>query len=135
MNHIIAQGAPDSLIRKFQDHPELGVDLLAALKKIIESCELEHSDYYPPSYIAFRNAQAAIAAVEKVRTENIHDRPLAAKGLASYRCKNPSGFTMIGAKDHDDAMKEALRSDDNAKREDLEVWVGARYIKVYPPPR
>ncbi|HEY9874605.1 MAG TPA: hypothetical protein V6D12_14290 [Candidatus Obscuribacterales bacterium] len=28
MNHVIAQGAPGSLIRKFQDHPELGVELL-----------------------------------------------------------------------------------------------------------
>jgi len=34
MNHVIAQGSPNSLIRRFQDNPHLGVDLLEILKRI-----------------------------------------------------------------------------------------------------
>ena len=57
-----------------------------------------------------------------------HDRPYAAKGTTSYRCSTPYGWVMIGAKDHDDAMKEARRSSNFSKRENLEVWDGSRYI-------
>lgn len=35
---------------------------------------------------------------------------------------------MIGARDPDDAMKEASRSSNFAKRENLEVWDGDRYV-------
>lgn len=56
-----------------------------------------------------------------------HDRPLAAKGLISYRCRGRYGWIMIGAKDDADAMREALRSDPEAKRDNLQVWSGARY--------
>jgi hypothetical protein len=35
---------------------------------------------------------------------------------------------MIGATDPDDAMREARRSADDARREDLEVWNGAEYV-------
>ncbi len=35
---------------------------------------------------------------------------------------------MIGARDHDDAYREALRSCETARREDLEVWDGIKYI-------
>lgn len=57
-------------------------------------------------------------------------RPLAASGLTSYRCRARFSWIMIGAKDHDDAMREALRSCDTAKREDLEVWDGQRYMSA-----
>ena len=57
-----------------------------------------------------------------------HDRPYASHGLTSYRCKTQYGWVMIGAKDHDDAMKESKRSSNFCKREDLEVWDGNRYI-------
>jgi len=57
-----------------------------------------------------------------------HDRPYASNGLTSYRCKTQYGWVMIGAKDHDDAMKESKRSSNFCKREDLEVWDGNRYI-------
>jgi hypothetical protein len=56
-----------------------------------------------------------------------HDRPYAAKGFTSYRCKTPYGYVMIGAKDHDDAMRESQRSSGHCKRKDLEVWDGSRY--------
>ena len=38
---------------------------------------------------------------------SLTDRPLAAPGLISYRCRNRFGWTMIGARDDTDALKEA----------------------------
>lgn len=58
----------------------------------------------------------------------MHDKPLAARGLISYRCKSRYGWIMIGATDHDDAMREARRSCAGASRDTLEVWDGARYV-------
>lgn len=60
------------------------------------------------------------------------DKPMAAPGLTSYRCPNPYGYTMIGARDHADALREARRSDPGARREDLEVWDAGkcRYVPV-----
>jgi hypothetical protein len=57
-----------------------------------------------------------------------HDRPMASPGLTSYRCKGRYGWIMIGARDAEGAMREARRSTDNPRREDLEVWDGARYV-------
>jgi hypothetical protein len=57
-----------------------------------------------------------------------HNRPLAAAGLISYRCKNPSGWTMIGARDDADALREARRSDDKADPKNLEIWNGNAYV-------
>lgn len=65
----------------------------------------------------------------RVHAIHLTAKPLAAPGLISYRCKNRYGWTMIGAKDIDDAMREALRSGD-AKREDLQVWNGTEYVPV-----
>lgn len=62
---------------------------------------------------------------------NITDKPLAAKGLNSYRCKGSYGWCMIGAKDHEDAMNEAKRSIKNPKREDLQVWDGKEYVQAF----
>jgi len=56
------------------------------------------------------------------------DRPLAAAGLASYRCQGQYGWIMIGASDAEDAYRQALRSSPSARREDLQVWDGARYV-------
>lgn len=60
----------------------------------------------------------------------IEDRPLAAPGLISYRCKGRFGWIMIGAKDHADAMREARRSTPDPKREDLQIWSAelGRYV-------
>jgi hypothetical protein len=58
----------------------------------------------------------------------MHERPLADKGLTSYRCRNRFGWTMIGAKDHEDAMREALRSCEVSRREDLQIWNGTQYV-------
>ena len=58
------------------------------------------------------------------------DRPLAAPGLISYRCKNRFGWTMIGARDDVDALKEARRTWSGSRIEDLERWDGKQYVKV-----
>jgi hypothetical protein len=57
-------------------------------------------------------------------------RPLAARGLISYRLKGPYGWIMIGATDHDDALREAARSTQAPAREALEVWNGETYVAV-----
>lgn len=54
-----------------------------------------------------------------------YDRPCAAKGLTSYRCRGRYGWVMIGAKNDADAYKEALRSTD--KINDMQVWDGKAY--------
>lgn len=59
---------------------------------------------------------------------NTTDKPLAAAGLVSYRCKGRYGFIMIGAKNDADALREARRSTDDPR--DMEVWNGARYVPV-----
>lgn len=61
---------------------------------------------------------------------SVFEKPLAANGLTSYRCPSqyPGEWIMIGAKDHNDAMSEALRSYPKAKRELLQVWDGYRYV-------
>lgn len=60
------------------------------------------------------------------------DRPMAAPGLSSYRLRSPYGsYIMIGARDHDDAMREAARSTPNPDRAALEIWDGSRYVKVF----
>jgi hypothetical protein len=72
-------------------------------------------------------------AVATVRSADPCDRPLAAPGLTSYRCRNRFGWTMIGARDNDEAFREALRSCETSKRTDLEVWDErlGRYVKAY----
>jgi hypothetical protein len=61
------------------------------------------------------------------------DRPVAAYGLTSYRIRGRYGYIMIGAKDHEDAMREAARSTRDPKRADLEIFDDAlgRYVKVF----
>lgn len=58
------------------------------------------------------------------------ERPLAVKGLVSYRCRNRFGWTMIGAKDDADALASARQSWEGSRMEDLEVWNGTGYVPV-----
>lgn len=76
-------------------------------------------------------AKDAIAAVAQVVSGD-YNRPLAAAGLTSYRCRTRFGYAMIGAKDDADAMNEAVRAYPAAKREDLEAWDGKRYVPAVP---
>lgn len=62
--------------------------------------------------------------------EDFWNRPCAAKPWISYRLRGPYGWIMIGAMDHAEAMREAARSTPSPRREALEMWNGAEYIKV-----
>ncbi|MBA9846810.1 hypothetical protein ACUXIL_003358 [Ralstonia pickettii] len=61
---------------------------------------------------------------------NLCDRPLAAQGFTSYRCRSRYGWIMIGAYDDRDALSEARRSRADALSQDLEVWDGSQYRPV-----
>jgi hypothetical protein len=52
---------------------------------------------------------------------------MAAYGLISYRIKGRYGFIMIGARDHNDAWNQALRSSKYLERKNLEIWNGKEY--------
>lgn len=61
----------------------------------------------------------------------MHDRPLAAAGLKSYRYKTAYGYTMIGAHTHAEALSEASRGLSSGKRAQLawlDVWDGEKYV-------
>jgi len=62
---------------------------------------------------------------------NFYDRPMAAHGLTSYRLRGRYGWIMIGARDHADAMREAARSTQEPKPENLQVWDGLQYVNAY----
>lgn len=61
------------------------------------------------------------------------NRPCASHGLHSYRLRGPYGWIMIGARDHEDAMREAARSTPSPSREALGVWNGVEYVKAFEP--
>lgn len=62
----------------------------------------------------------------------LHNRPLAALGLNSYRYRCRLGFVMIGAKDDADALREAQRSltSEAVVAEKLERWDGEKYVPI-----
>ena len=63
---------------------------------------------------------------------SLHDKPLAAHGLTSYRYQGRYGFIMIGARDDVDALNEAQRSLtwDKATPDKLERWNGSQYQSI-----
>lgn len=48
--HIIAQGTPGSLLRRFQDEPQLGVDLLHALQEAVYDSQEKLDDMAQEKY-------------------------------------------------------------------------------------
>lgn len=61
----------------------------------------------------------------------VTNRPLADRGLLSYRYRQPHGFVMIGAKDDEDALKQAGRSIESTPQlTALERWNGTSYSPV-----
>jgi hypothetical protein len=82
--------------------------------------------------------EAKVAAEHHAKTgmappgagQPLHDRPLADRGLTSYRLRGRYGYIMIGARDHEDAMREAARSAPNPDRAALEIWNGDRYVET-----
>jgi len=69
------------------------------------------------------------------RERNLNDPeappPGRPRGLISYRLRGPYGYIGIGARDHEDAMREAARSTRNPDRAALEVWKGSRWVKAF----
>lgn len=61
---------------------------------------------------------------------NLHNKPLAAKGLTSYRYKGRYGYVMIGAADTASALREAARSTSDVVIDNLEIWNGTEYAAV-----
>lgn len=58
----------------------------------------------------------------------MHNKPLAANGLQSYRYRGRFGFVMIGARDDADALREAQRSTaDPVTADQLQRWTGTEY--------
>ena len=69
--------------------------------------------------------------IAKASGGHTSDKPLAAKGLISYRAKNGAyGHVMIGAKNHDDALRQAKRSNNGLEAKDLEIWNGKKYEPI-----
>lgn len=61
-------------------------------------------------------------------------RPLAARGLKSYRYRLPFGFVMIGALNDLDALNQAGRSIDHTPQvANLQHWNGLAYIPCEQP--
>jgi hypothetical protein len=59
---------------------------------------------------------------------NLCDKPMAMAGLTSYRYCGRYGWIMIGAKDDNDALREAQRStSDKVTMDNLQIWKGSQY--------
>lgn len=62
-------------------------------------------------------------------TTDAHERPLAIKGLTSYRYRGVWGWVMIGARDVRQALSEASRTDPRyTDMSKLQVWDGQKYV-------
>ena len=59
----------------------------------------------------------------------IFDKPLADKGLTSYRAKGRYGWIMIGAIHDADAITQARLSTDRIYS--LQVFDGKKYVEIY----
>jgi hypothetical protein len=63
--------------------------------------------------------------------ETTHNKPLAIKGLKSYRYRGRYGFIMIGATDSQVALREASRSTESTVIIDnLEAWDYSKYMYI-----
>ena len=62
---------------------------------------------------------------------NLCDKPMAMKGLISYRYRGRYGWIMIGAKDDNDALREAQRStSDKVTMDNLQIWKDNQYENI-----
>jgi len=79
-----------------------------------------------------RMTQAEIegAAPRRYLAGSFTERPCAAPGLKSYRCRSRFGWIMIGATDDREALTQARRSCSTAKARDLQAWNGNRYVEL-----
>jgi len=62
---------------------------------------------------------------------NLCDKPMASKGLTSYRYRGRYGWIMIGARDDNEALREAQRStSDKVIIDNLQIWKGSQYETI-----
>lgn len=62
---------------------------------------------------------------------NLCDKPMAIANLISYRYRGRYGWIMIGAKDDNDALREAQRStSDKVTMNNLQIWKGNQYENI-----
>lgn len=88
---------------------------------------------YRQGEATIKRARTAYAKASRfVQAMDVTNKPLAYKGLTSYRYKGNYGWIMIGAKDTKDALNEANRSLSHGKAsvEKLQVWDGSQYVPV-----
>ena len=66
--------------------------------------------------------------------DEFYEKPLAVKGLVSYRYRGRYGWIMIGASDTQEALREAARSSSYpVHQSNLEVWTeGVGYTPTLP---
>lgn len=98
-------------------------------------CGFEKPSDIPEAQQDYYNRRWNVSS-EKARLDialaDLSDLPCAPYHLTSYRYRGELGPVMIGATDHDDAMKEAERSIDGpAMRDRLDVWNGTQYVPAY----
>lgn len=87
-------------------------------------------DWYSVAYqLRHARGHACFSGIREAVTLTC-DKPLAALGLTSYRCRGAYGWIMIGAKDAAEALREALRSCAACERSGLQVWDGGQYVPV-----
>lgn len=63
----------------------------------------------------------------------MHNRPMAAKELSSYRYRGDFGWVMIGANSIEQALREASRSITATHRPivgRLQIWNGKEYVSL-----
>jgi hypothetical protein len=63
--------------------------------------------------------------------EDYWNRPCSAHGLKSYRYRGRYGWIMIGARDDDDALREASRSTVDVTKDRLQRWNGVKYTECF----
>jgi len=128
-----------TLVRKYKDYATKAIEHHKALNdphpvfpKTVEGWHKLRLDHF------LHGAKEIKKELEDRRANGIREshehenRPMAASGLTSYR--HPSaygGYVMIGAKNHEDALKEASRSTRNVSKDKLEVWNGSKYVKAH----
>ena len=62
---------------------------------------------------------------------NLCDKPMAMQGLISYRYRGRYGWIMIGAKDDNDALREAQRTtNEKITMDNLQIWKDKQYEKI-----
>lgn len=117
-------------VREMKYRPKSGPDVLNKMGMVLGQ---KVEDYVKAGGKPAVEKPKKKTAQRKKKPAPVADKPTAAPGLTSYRYNNgDKGHVMIGAKDQDDAMREAMRSvtGGSVTVGNLEVWNGDKYVPV-----